>query len=172
MRDIRGISLLELVIILALVMIAAAVTIPRLLQSRVYAGETSAIVSLSILNQAERDYARLFPGIGFAPHLANLRTPQAGCSGDPKPSEACLIHFALAQADVREFNGYSFELTTDSPLPYRRYLAVAAPYRYPQTGSRVFCTMEDQILRGADAASAPAFRAVTRAECAQFTPLP
>ena len=68
----RGFSLIELLIVVAIILIIAAIAIPNLLRARMQANEASAVSSIHAINTAEISYSTLFPTVGFAPSLVSL----------------------------------------------------------------------------------------------------
>jgi len=75
----RGFTLIELLIVVTIILIIAAFTIPKLTKSTIPAHEASAIASIKAINEAEMIYASSHPDVGFTPDLAMLGgTAQSG----------------------------------------------------------------------------------------------
>src|SRR5437868_14029745 len=101
MRKQKGFSLIELLIVVAIMLIIAAIAIPNLLRARIAANESSAASAIRTLNTAEVSYSTSFPSTGYTVTLADLG-PGAGntaCpSAGPASNNACLIDSTLAGA--------------------------------------------------------------------------
>src|SRR3989442_7283465 len=95
MRDNKGFSLIELLIVVAIILIIAAVAIPNLLRARIAANEASAAQSLRQINTAEFAYNAAYPNLGYSTDLASLGGPPP-CS--PSSTTACLLDNTLASA--------------------------------------------------------------------------
>lgn len=72
MKGNKGFSLIELLIVVAIILIIAAIAIPNLLSSRMAANESSAVGSLQAIKSAEYSYYNTYPTIGYAAAISNL----------------------------------------------------------------------------------------------------
>jgi type IV pilus assembly protein PilA len=148
----EGFSLIELLIVVAIILIIAAIAIPNLLRSRMAANEASAVGSIRTINTSAVTYSSTYPNAGFPASLASLggATPCTALS-----TNACLLDQVLAGGTK---SGYKFAWTTDGNTPSVGYSITGTPVTVGTTGQRMFFSDMSGVIRysatGAGATSA------------------
>ena len=151
----RGFSLIELLIVVAIILIIASIAIPNLLRARMSANEASAVAAVRTINTAQISYNSAYPMQGFAATLAAL----GGTScAPPSTISACLIDTQLASGTK---SGYNFLLTGVSGTPASTYQIIASPIAPNQTGVRYFCSFADAVPRSSVTAIATCDPSIT-----------
>lgn len=136
----RGFSLIELLIVIAIILIITAMALPKLNRARMQAFEASALKSISTIHTAQTQYYSQFGK--FAATLTELGPPS---SGNANAAASDLIPSDLAAG---EKSGYKFTLQA-TPLGYS---VNANPVAFGNTGSRTFYSDQSLVLRANDTA--------------------
>ncbi|MBZ5540828.1 MAG: prepilin-type N-terminal cleavage/methylation domain-containing protein [Acidobacteriia bacterium] len=136
----QGFSLIELLIVVAIILIISAIAVPNLLKSKMAANEASAVASLRTINTAAVTYSTTY-GIGYPLALSNLAQ-----SASPSSSAADMLDSALSTG-VK--SGYTFDLAGGTPITgiYLTYTATGSPTNLNQTGNRYFFSDQSGVIR-------------------------
>jgi type IV pilus assembly protein PilA len=149
----KGFSLIELLIVVAIILIIAAIAIPNLLRARIAANESSAAAAERTIATAAVSYSTSYPTVGFPASLAILGPKDAGCTAGPAIGFACIIDFALSSADSAGAkvakSGYLFTFTPSGAVGAvnNQFTADANPATVNTTGVKEFCGVEDNVIR-------------------------
>jgi type IV pilus assembly protein PilA len=138
----KGFSLIELLIVVAIILIIAAIAIPNLLRSRMAANEASAVGSIRTINTAAVTYSSTYPQDGFPGTLAALGAAASPCVATS--SGACLLDQVLAAGTK---SGYTFVWTGDGNTPSVGYSITGTPVTVGTTGQRMFCSDQSGVIR-------------------------
>ena len=142
-KNSQGFSLIELLIVVAIILIIAAIAIPNLLRSRIAANQASAVGSLRTLNTAEVTYSSTY-NVGFTAAMGYLTPDPTGST--PTSTAAGLIDSILASGSK---SGYSFTYSpgaSDSTGRINMYSFTAVPIT-SSTGTNYYYTDQSGVIR-------------------------
>jgi type IV pilus assembly protein PilA len=145
----RGFSLIELLIVVAVILIIAAIAIPNFVRSRMRANEAAAVANLRNITTANVAYLTTY-GIGYVDDMTKL----GGNAVIVDSTAAGLIDEVLAAGNK---NGYTYSYTvtvTDPAGNAVGYTLTADPNNVGSTGERHFYTDQTAIIRFSTTAAA------------------
>lgn len=141
MRKQKGFSLIELLIVVAIILIVSAIAIPSYLRSRMQANEASAMASVRLINTSAVTYSSTYVSVGFPVNLSDMGGVNP-CSATS--TSACLLDDMIAQGTK---SGYAFTWAGDGQTPSLAYTLGATPLVVGSSGQRMFCTDQAGVIR-------------------------
>lgn len=139
----KGFSLIELLVVVGIILVIAAISIPNYIRARGAANESSAVASLRSINIAETSYSALYPAVGFV-SLASLGGSPSACASGPSTTNGCFIdNFLATNGNGNGKDGFSFKVVPGSSGT--AYVSDAEPLSQA-SGSRAFCSDESNVI--------------------------
>lgn len=143
----KGFSLIELLIVVAIILIIAAIAIPNLLKSKMAANESSAVGSIRTINTGEVTYSASCPNVGYSASLAEM-APAASGGGAICVAGAGIIDNVLSTGTK---SGYTFTYGGLSQAAGTTinvtYTISAVPLNVGVTGQRGFFSDQSGVIR-------------------------
>lgn len=133
-----GFSLIELLIVIAIILIIITIAVPKYNQTQMYMRETAAVKAIQTIHQMEVQYQSQYGR--YATSLAELGPPQ---SGNPGSAAADLIQRDLSEGEKQ---GYKFAVTGTQG----GYVVQAQPLTYGSSGRKSFFSDQTMVIREND----------------------
>ena len=144
-RRSRGFSLIELLVVVAIILIIAAIAIPNFLRAKMAANESATVSSIHAINTAEIAYSSSCPSIGFSASLTELNVSAICVSGTNQ------IDSTLAAGTK---SGYVYTYTPGATSPTLTYGLNVDPLTRGVTGTRSFFSSEISVTHYNQSAAA------------------
>jgi len=139
-----GFSLIELLVVVAIILIIAAIAIPNFLRAKITANESSAVSSVHAVDTAEIAYSSMFSNIGYSANLSDLG-PGATSPCPGTATASCFIDPTLATGTK---SGFKFTYAQNaSATPAIQFTINADPVTQGITGQKGFYSDESNVIR-------------------------
>jgi type IV pilus assembly protein PilA len=148
----QGFSAIELVIVVAIILLVAAIALPQLFGARRQANEASAVASIKAIQTAESIYQNTYPANGYSSSLNNLGSNGSTCE-TLSPTNACILDPVLASG-IKD--AYLFDLLGDGNIPDQAYTVTATPLS-PSDGACTYSSDQSGLIRSGAPAPSSAF---------------
>jgi type IV pilus assembly protein PilA len=163
-RERAGFSLIELLVVVAIILIIAAIAIPNLLRAKMSANEAAAVSSLRTINTASVNYSTTY-GNGYAPSLGALGGPDGGVASCNAAEMLDSVLSNNGSGNTSQKSGYNFTFVPGAvnatpasgcgAAGVTSFSVVALPILVSYTGQRGFYVDQTGLIRFSIDGSAP-----------------
>jgi len=140
MKNQKGFSLIELLLVVGVILIISAIAVPSFLRSRMRANEAAAVAAIRTIDAAAVTYSVSYPDLGFPTNLTSLG------GADPctaSTTTACLVEDTIAQGAK---SGYTFVWVGDGATPSVSFTVTGAPLTAGSTGQSMYCSDQTAMI--------------------------
>lgn len=144
----NGFTLMELLIVIAIILILMLMAIPTFGTLKKRANDLSAINSIQKINQAEIQYDSTYPANGYSCSLQALGGDPS--SGAPSPASSQIIQGDLTTGSKSGYTftiGHCTKITANGVDRVTGYQITAVPWTVGKTGDRSFCSDESGQIK-------------------------
>ena len=148
MRKQKGFSLIELLIVVAIILIIAAIAIPNLMRARIAANESAGASTVRTLNTAEVTYSTTYASMGYAPNLTTLGPNGVDCTVPSlvTATSACLIDGVLGTTPFTK-GAFVYAITSSTAVaPVPDYM-ITAKSLGTAMAKKDYCSNTDAVVR-------------------------
>jgi type IV pilus assembly protein PilA len=135
----KGFSLVEVLIVVMVILVIAAIAVPNMLKARMKANEAAAVANMRTINTAESMYYSTYQQVGYAGNLADLGSHGSNCE-TPGKTNSCIITDDALTSGLK--SGYTFDLVGDGQIPAAGYNLTATPESNSATGRCSFSSTQ------------------------------
>ncbi|HYL92166.1 MAG TPA: prepilin-type N-terminal cleavage/methylation domain-containing protein, partial [Alphaproteobacteria bacterium] len=139
----KGFSLIELLIVVAIILIIAAIAVPSLLRARLAANDSAGASTMRTLNTAEVTYSTTYASQGYAPTLTILGGTGVTCTS----AGACMVDSVLgcAAAPCAKGGHNYYLLSAAKAAPFGSYTSTGDPISFGNSATKVYCSSTDNV---------------------------
>jgi len=172
MRKQKGFSLIELLIVVAIILIIAAIAIPNLMKSKMAANHAAGAANTRTMISSEHTFSTLYFGAQgfFADTLKRLGPPPVGTPADNTAAGLLDIVLGCATMPCAKDN-YQYSVVPTGAWPTVTDYTTTATALGPNYGSQDFCASSDGVVRMVIVTAPPTTTLYTVATCTALNPL-